>query len=108
MSRVVSFDSASFVKSNSENRYAGMEIQDFWLRFEGSAQGKNYLVRFLGQPIEYITHYNTKRNQISNKDEKVEFPDSEHNKKFKRNCTDGESEPTRLIRPMTCLKTVAE
>lgn len=75
-----------------DDRYEGMELDAFWLRFEaGGGSGKQYLVRLLGQPVKFMTHYDNQIDANTKDRKRVPFPDAENVRKKKRNCTDQET-----------------
>ena len=93
MAQKVSWGDAAYVRENGKDRYGeNVDIGEFWLRFEGrSGAGNQYKIRFLGEPLKFATHFNNKTDPLTKERTRVLFPDSDNNKKVKRNCTDGET-----------------
>lgn len=88
----VPWDEEGGLSRQGEDRYEGLELDAFWLRFEaGGGQGKQYLVRILGEPVKFMTHYDNQIDSNTGDRKRVPFPDSENVRKKKRNCTDQET-----------------
>ena len=88
----VPWDEEGGFSRQGADRYEGLELDAFWLRFEaGGGSGKQYLVRLLDNPTKFMTHYDNQIDRNTGDRKRVPFPDSENLRKKKRNCTDQET-----------------
>lgn len=92
----VPWDEEGGLSRQGDDRYEGLELDEFWLRFEPSGgKGRQYLIRLLDQPVKFMTHYDNQIDANTKERKRVPFPDSENVRKKKRNCTDQETTLTR-------------
>lgn len=80
--------------NNQGSSYFEIDIAEFWLRIEATEEGNEYLLRLIGDPVEFFAHY---ERQCTNPEEtnwsnrkwvNAKFPDAEQVKKKRRICTD--------------------
>lgn len=80
--------------SGQGSSYFEIDINEFWLKIEATEEGNEYLLRFVGDPVEFYAHYDRvdttpdERDWNKKKWATEKFPDSETVKKRRRICTD--------------------